>query len=146
MAKGFYIKVKGLKEVIQDLKDDVSGKKEIIDGILEFGSQAIAAEAKQKVPVDTGRLKGSITSSKEANFQYKIVAQANYAAYVEFGTGNLFTLLPEQEWNDIAAQFKGKGVRQVNLPPRPFLRPAVLRQTPLILQDIKDILEADERL
>jgi HK97 gp10 family phage protein len=146
MAKGFYIKVKGLKEVIDELKDDVSGKKEIIDGILEFGSQAIAAEAKQKVPVDTGRLKGSITSSKEANFQYKIVAQANYAAYVEFGTGNLFTLLPEQEWNDIAAQFKGKGVREVNFPTRPFLRPAVLRQTPIILQDIKDILEADERL
>ena len=146
MAKGFYIKVKGLKEVIQDLKDDVSGKKEMIDFALQAGAESIATESKQRVVVDTGRLKNSITASKESDFQYKIVAQANYAAYVEFGTGNLFTQLPEQEWNDIAAQFKGKGVRKVNLPPRPFLRPAVLRQTPLILQDIKDILEADERL
>lgn len=146
MAKGFYIKVKGLKEVIQDLKDDVSGKKEMIDGVLEFGTQAIISEAKQRSVVNYGRMKGSETPVKKGNFQYEIVVQANYAPYIEFGTGNLFVPLPEQEWNDIAAQFKGKGVRQVNLPPRPFLRPAVIRQTPLILQDIKDILEKDERL
>jgi hypothetical protein len=52
-----------------------------------------------------------------------VVAAANYAPYVEFGTGGSVDLTDMTELGipeSYAAQFKGKGIRDVNLPARPF--------------------------
>jgi HK97 gp10 family phage protein len=51
--------------------------------------------------------------------------RTNYAAYVEFGTGGLVDVPAGLE--DYAMQYKGAGIKQVNLPPRPFLFPAFFK-------------------
>jgi len=78
--------------------------------------------AKREVPAPTGTLRNSISTQKSGK-SVNVVASANYAPYVEFGTGGSVDLndmtqlgIPES----YAAQFKGKGIRDVNLPARPF--------------------------
>jgi len=78
--------------------------------------------AKREVPAPTGTLRNSISTQKSGK-SVNVVAAANYAPYVEFGTGGSVDLtdmtqlgIPER----YAAQFKGKGIREVNLPARPF--------------------------
>lgn len=147
MARGFTIKVNGLKETLAKLKDEGDVIKKQVDFAIGVNVEAMASEAKNRVVVDNSRLKNSISASKLKDFTYELVAQVNYAAYVEFGTGNLFVQLPEQYWNDLAAQFKASPrKRLVNLPPRPYLRPSVNRITPIMLQDIEQILDKNKEI
>lgn len=147
MARGFTIKVNGLKETLAKLKDEGNEIKKQVDFAIGVNVEAMATEAKNRVVVDNGRLKGSISASKLKDYSYELVAQANYAAYVEFGTGNLFVQLPEAYWNDLAEQFKARPrKRLVNLPPRPYLRPSVNRITPIMLQDIEQILDQNKEI
>jgi len=145
MAKGVTIKINGLRETLAKLKDEGDGVKKQVDFAIGVNVEAMASEAKNRVKVNTGRLKNSISASKLKDFTYELVAQVNYAAYVEFGTGNLFVQLPEAYWNDLAEQFKARPrKRLVNLPPRPYLRPSVNRITPIMLQDIEQILDKNK--
>ena len=78
--------------------------------------------AKRAAPVDKGALKQSISTQRSGK-SVNVVAAANYAPYVEFGTGGRVDLTDMTELGipeSYAAQFKGKGIREVNLPARPF--------------------------
>ena len=147
MARGINIKLNGLNETLSKLKDETNAIKKQVDFAIAANIEAMATQAKQSAPAPTGRLRNSISVSKNGNFNYTLVAQTDYAAYVEFGTGNLFVQLPEQYWNDLAEQFKAKPrKRLVNLPPRPYLRPSVNRIYPIMLQDIEQILDKNKEI
>ena len=78
--------------------------------------------AKRSAPVDKGALKQSISTQRSGK-SVNVVAAANYAPYVEFGTGGRVDLTDMTELGipeSYAAQFKGKGIKDVNLPARPF--------------------------
>lgn len=63
---------------------------------------------------------------------------------MEFGTGAKVDLKHLQELgipDSYAAQFKGKGIREVNLRPQPFLFPAALRGWNNLKTDLQDILK-----
>lgn len=82
----------------------------------------IVSLAKRNVVVDKSGLKQSIKLERK-NKTIEIVAGVNYAPYVEFGTGGSVDLTDMLELgipSSYAAQFKGKGIREVNLPARPF--------------------------
>ena len=64
---------------------------------------------------------------------------APYAPFVEFGTGGLVNV--PNELKDQAIKFKGKGIKQVNLRPRPYLYPALLQGRTEYLQKLKKVLE-----
>jgi hypothetical protein len=70
-------------------------------------------------PVDMGMLRGSIkyiiSGDKLGGMVY---AGVKYAPYQEFGTGNKVMVLPGYE--AYAMQFKGRGIRKVNIRPRMF--------------------------
>ena len=90
----------------------------------EIGKTAleISRLAKQNAPVDTGTLRQSIRAEKKGKTA-EVVAGAKYAPYVEFGTGSQVDLSDMLELGipeSYAAQFKGKGVKKINLPARPF--------------------------
>lgn len=90
----------------------------------EIGRAAldIARTAKKNAPVDTGTLKQSIRTEKKGKTAV-VIAGAKYAPYVEFGTGSKVDLSDMLELGipqSYAAQFKGQGVKEVNLPARPF--------------------------
>ena len=114
-------------------QNDLLKLKNKLDKMRAFESKTLSNElgktgleivrlAKRAAPVDKGALKQSISTQRSGK-SVNIVAAANYAPYVEFGTGGSVDLtdmtqlgIPES----YAAQFKGKGIRDVNLPARPF--------------------------
>lgn len=90
----------------------------------ELGKTAfdISRKAKQAAPVDKGTLKQSIRTELKGK-TVEVIAGAHYAPYVEFGTGGMVKLDDMLELGipaSYAEQFRGKGLKNVNLPPRPF--------------------------
>jgi phage gpG-like protein len=86
----------------------------------------------------TGQLKTMIqfdVNSKGAT----ILVPVSYAPYVEFGTGTKVNVPKGLE--DYASQFKGKGIKQVNLSARPFLFPAVEKNSKTFFERVKKLLE-----
>lgn len=161
MAKGFNISAdrlnisKAIKK-LQEAHDELLYE---IDAEFAASSVEIVQEAKQNLAnasvvannkdyrgVDIGNLRNKVTQKKSesAEYTYEIVAQTNYAAYVEFGTGPYAaSYVPslEDEWQDIARQFKGKRSAGQGVPARPFMYPAVQKIEPLLLERLKKIIE-----
>ena len=161
MAKGFDITVKGLKEAIDKLgeyaesakfevKEELMGAARDIsrEAIDRLSSMSVQANGKEYRGVgETGFLKNSFTTpvfTDEYTVQFTV--QAKYAPYIEFGTGNLFISTGEEIWDEIAKQFKGRGKKKINLPPRPYLRPSVNRIMPIYEKKLKTILEEPRKI
>ena len=82
----------------------------------------IVGRAKKSAPYDTGNLRDEI-SSEASGKGIAILSKAKYSPYVEFGTGGLVDLTDLKALGiseDEAMKFKGKGIKKVNLPARPF--------------------------
>ena len=91
----------------------------------ELGKTAfdIVGAAKRSAPADTGNLRNEIGLQKVGANYIEVFSKAPYSPYVEFGTGrrvNLDDMLELGIPPSYAAQFKGKGVKEVNLPARPY--------------------------
>ena len=96
--------------------------KKTLSNELGRASMDIVRMAKQNVVVDKGALKQSIKAERKGK-TVEVIAGANYAPYVEFGTGGMVDLDDMVQLGippSYAAQFKGKGIKEVNLPARPF--------------------------
>jgi HK97 gp10 family phage protein len=125
---------------LKNLEDDVADyvRAEVEDSML-----AIESEAANKVAVDTGALKNSIQSMPIKISKNQITGGvevgAAYAPYVEFGTGTRVKV--PSELSDFAAQYKGDGVKEVNLPARPFFYPEVFKQRTELPKNIERTLK-----
>lgn len=147
MAKGFTIKFEGLDQTIKELKNTVSDIEENVDFAFGINVDAMATEAKNRVPVDMGRLRSSITSNKISKYNYELVAGVYYAPYIEFGTGKYaatYVKTIDPEWTKLAFQYyvNGKG----RIPEKPFLYPSYKRIFPILVKDIEKIVNKDVRL
>jgi len=90
------------------------------------------------VKVDTAFLKDSITpTSKDLTGEVKV--SMHYAPYVEFGTGGLVDV--PAGISVFALKFKGNGIKQINLAPRPFLFPAFFSNVAKLTERIKTKIE-----
>lgn len=131
--------IKGLNKVLNDLKKlgDVAEKE--IGIVTKSNAKEIEAMAKSKAPVDNGFLRNQIGTREINKTTQGIFASARYSAYMEFGTGGLVEV--PQEMTDIAIQYKGKGVKKINIAPRPFLYPSFVTGRKQYLEDLKDLLK-----
>lgn len=124
---------------LKDLEGDVADyvRAEIEDSIL-----AIETDAANDVPVDTGTLKNSIQSTPIKATKNEITGGvevgAEYSPYVEFGTGTRVKV--PSELSAFASQYKGDGIKEVNLPARPFFYPAVYKQRQELPKNIERTL------
>jgi HK97 gp10 family phage protein len=103
---------------------------------------AIQSKARRDVVVDNGILRNSI-QLKEVNtgdkIMYTVGSRLKYAPYVEFGTGG--TVNVPAGYEDFAIQFKGKGIRKINLRPRPYLIPAFESEIPILRKNIQNVIK-----
>lgn len=130
--------VKNINSVISELRKYGKEAEQMIDGITEQSARKIEKDAKQFAPANFGKLGQSINAFKESSSNWVIVAGAPYAAYVEFGTGGLVNV--PTELKDIAITWKGKGIRKINLRPRPYMYPALLKGRKEYLETLKKAL------
>jgi len=147
------IKVSGIQSVISGLADYSNEiQKEVANEIQDWANRTEAA-AKRDVPRDTNALANSIRSVVGADRLTWIVKVGgingvNYAPYVVFGTGTFVsdTFLQEYGLVKYASDFKGKGIREVNLPMRDFLYRNARTEFEKTFQNIKKILENNRNL
>jgi len=142
------VKVSGIDILLKDL-DQYS--KDIQAGIYkEVRDWAERTEnaARNKVPVDTGALKGTIRSVVSQNGLTWIVKAGgingvNYAPYIEFGTGAGVddTFLQEFGLVEYARQFKGKQDPFFPLPSRSYLYKNARLEFEKTLANIKKLLQ-----
>ena len=130
--------VTGVKSVEQMFNKFGSEGKSTFAMITKIKALEIAAEAKREAKKDTSKMAQGIKAEEINKTSYRVVALEKYSAFVEFGTGML-TSIPKG-WESIAHLFKGKGIRQVNLPARPFLFPAFAKGSILYIKDLEKAL------
>lgn len=139
MAKQFFsFEVEGLNQVLKGLdklEDNVLSE---ADGELKASAAKISRDAKSAAPIDLGFLRNAISVVENGRLDYEVVAQRHYAPYVEFGTGGLVDVPAGLE--DYAIQFKGKGIKQVNLPARPYLFPSYEQEKVKLLERLRKTL------
>jgi hypothetical protein len=91
-----------------------------------------------------GTLKGSI-QIKALPDGAEMYSTAHYAPYVEFGTGSRYVSPNDATELGIPssyiAQFKGKGIKEVNLKPRPFFYSSVRKAYSLMLTRVNNRLK-----
>ena len=116
------------------------------DAVKEFGeitkirALEIEFEAKRLAPVDDSFLRSSIKSEKQRTpLEYKVTAYMPYAPFQEFGTGGLVNI--PSGWAEMAEQFRGKGIRQVNMEAQPFMYPAFVKGSKLYIKDLKNSIK-----
>lgn len=105
MAKGYNIKVAGLRELQKKFKQIPGELASEVDGVLAYGAKEFENRAVTDAPIDQSELRQKISSRRRGLMFYEAVSGAAHSAYVEFGTKTRV-----QVPNDLisyAAQFKG---------------------------------------
>lgn len=138
MAKGLKIEVIGAEALIRGLEQLPVKVRGILEDEIAVGVQDIRTDAVSYAPVDTGLLRGSIRAESEG-LEGEVSTNVPYAGPMEFGTGGEVNIQPG--WEEIASQYKGRGVRTVNITPRPFMRPALEQNTPKIIKNINGAID-----
>lgn len=110
-------------------------KEEYVE-ILTETVQNIETEAITMAPVDLGILRASINGEVDG-LNGVIGTNVRYAPYMEFGTGGLVDVPAGLE--DYAIKFKGSGIKQVNIPPHPFLIPAFKKHTTIMMAELEKL-------
>ena len=107
MADAFTLKLSGFPELEKALKSATDRMQSELDREMQASAQTIVRNAVNDAPVDQAQLRRSISFSKTGDLQYTIVAQSEYAAFMEWGTKTRVSI-PAQ-YADIAAQYRQKG-------------------------------------
>ena len=130
------IEIDGIDNVINALQNLVSGEK--LQNALALAGEVVRADAVDNCPVDTGRLKNSITSAVEGDSAV-IGTNAEYAQYVEFGTGaqgdKSVAHTTKKHWTYYSG---GRFYTTSGHAPQPFLVPALKNNIPQIIEAFKN--------
>lgn len=137
---GFEFKITGLSELKDRIEKISSGLQPDIVNEMKGSAANIATSARLMAPTNFGTLKNSITWDPVDEDSVEVGAAAEYAPYVEFGTGTMVDIPEGME--EYAMTFKGEGKKQVNLPPRPFLFPAFAIEKPLLIGRIVKLVDS----
>ena len=111
-----------IKDNTDDILREVNRKKE---AFVFAGGLIANGEMKRRTPVDTGQLRGSITTEtgSEGGKVYSDTGPtANYAEYIEFGTGKFVTGGRQTPWTYYDEQ-RGTFVTTHGQPAQPFAEP-----------------------
>ena len=142
MADNISFKIEGLDALIKRIGKLAPEIAKEVAMEVNASALAIQSKARRDVKVDNGILRNSI-QLKEINtgdkIMYTVGSRLKYAPYVEFGTGG--TVSVPAGYEDFAIQFKGKGIRKINLRPRPYLIPAFESEIPVLRKNIQNVIK-----
>ena len=139
----FKPKIIGLDKTIAELRKLSKEADKIVLEVMEQTAYEMVKKASQLVPKNLGKLNQSIRVVKGVGMNFIVEAGGgvvNYAPYVEFGTGGLVEV--PKEFDEQARLALGKGLRQVNLHPKPFMYPAYLFGKKQIKINLKKEIES----
>jgi len=151
MTTGTGLEITGLtdaKAMLKKRRDDIP---QILRAAMEKGVLVIEGEAKRRCPVDTGRLRASITTAASVEGEQVVATvgtNVEYAAAVEYGTG---VFSEDGKGRKTPWVWKGDGKKHggwhttSGYPATPFIRPAYesrkLEAMRVIAEFLKEKLE-----
>jgi hypothetical protein len=112
-------------------------------------TQGMVTQAQLRVTsnnsIDKGQLRLSIgkTTARVGYNRSFFFSNAPYAAYVEFGTGSGVRI--PNGFSEMAAPFKGKGIRRRDYGAKPFFIPSYLEGIQQYPKTLKKVLEVETR-
>ncbi len=112
MSSTFNIKIDGLDKLQSSLDEKARSLEKEIDAEIGFACDEAVGYMQTDAPADQGFLRSHISKAKAALNDYEIVAQSDYAAYVEFGTRSKVQIPAGLE--EVAASFKGGNVSSLD--------------------------------
>ena len=141
MAKDTFIRIN--PQDMANLKSAMKKLEKLDKGGLssEVGSWAMhtAKDASALAPKKTGKLSQSYFPERDGNTA-RVFNTKLYAPFVEFGTGSFVDTseltklgIPES----YAMQFKGQGIKKINLPARPHLFPSASKNFDTLFKNIQ---------
>lgn len=144
------VTIKGLEKTIAGLKAAGANLPQIVDNALGDSAKDLRDKVKQRITdieaVDTGRLRDNISARRNAECQWSVGTNVEYAAFIEFGTGLAgdpavpHTAKPKWVYfspskNEFRTAYPQKA--------RPFMRPTFAENKPIIIKNVqKAIIEA----
>lgn len=136
MGLGFDIRgIEGVQKAL-DRKIDAVTKgidREMNASVLTINEKQVSA-----TPIDTGRLSRGNMFDISKPLNKTIFNRIEYAPYIEFGTGGLVSIPNGLE--DIALQFKGAGIRHVNMRAQPFFFWPYFQERVKLVERIKKLI------
>ena len=104
----------------------------------------IETEAKRNCPVDTGRLRGSITTNITGKMSGETGTNISYATAVEYGT-RPHTIKPKDKqalhWKEGNTDVFAKEVHHPGTKAKPFFEPAVKKNEDKLDKDLAKLIE-----
>jgi HK97 gp10 family phage protein len=95
-----------LARILADLRSNESEVKKEFRDVVSVNALEGRNEAVKKAPAAFGKLRQQIGIESSNDYEKKVVSNADYSAYVEFGTGGKVDV--PSEWQQIANEAKGK--------------------------------------
>lgn len=102
--------------------------------IIDSATQKIRMGVKQSAPIDVSGIRQNIRGMSG-----KIIIDTHYAPYHEYGTRP--NVHVPSELKEDALKFKGRGIKQTNLEPRPFFYPHFFMQREKVITNIEKAIE-----
>jgi hypothetical protein len=130
--------VRGLSDALKVFNHYSNDKPKKIRQARRVEARKILNQAKTKAPKLTGKLRNSGIVEHTLD-NTKITFNADYAPYLEFGTGGNVSI--PAGFEELAIQFKGKGIKQINIKPQPYLIPAFLTGSANYQKEVERILQ-----
>lgn len=135
----FELQLSGVKELEKVFMRKEKNLTKGLDREMTATTLMINAKQKRYTPVDTGRLRQGNVADVSKFLDKRLDNIVRYAPYIEFGTGGLVEVPTGLE--DIAIQFKGKGIRKVNIAPQPFFYRAYFEERAKFIERVKKLLK-----
>lgn len=139
---GIQLRVKGIDQLVRSIKAWEGDKSREVARLVVSTAYEIERDAKKAAPVDTGRLRASITRQvgKNERFPSAVVGtNVKYAPFVEFGTGRAGAA-SDVETPDGYTHGSSTGVAA-----RPFLFPAFESHYPGFVRELRRIINDEPR-
>ena len=145
----------GVSGVVSDFKKYGSEAEKAIDIAVKKTGLAVESDAKKRLKGMfgsakhwiSGRLASSIYNRKIQNGERIVGTDVKYAPYIEFGTGSVVfqNFDFDADARRIASQYKGSGVRKVNIKGDSFMNWAAVNQQNKNVERIKEELNKINR-
>jgi hypothetical protein len=144
MSSFIGLEVTGVEDLIKDFKGYEKEAQKAMDKAIDDTSKAVESDAKKRLNGLFGSAKhnihggagllGSIYNRVVKTGEKVVGTSKEYAAYIEFGTGDLVEIPEGLE--SVAAQFRGKGIRKVNIKGDSYLNWAAINQRKRFIERI----------
>ena len=143
MSAGFDVNISGFADLKRKLQAVKANLKRNAQNEIMYAGVQMQTDAKRSVATGglgrpTGRLISGIQIYPRADrMGVTVTSEASYSPYHEFGTGNLVSVPAGYE--EVAMKFKGAGIRQVNIQPRPFMLPNYFKNRDELLKSLREM-------